>query len=243
MANGFLGSTLALVLIIVGLLSGVLSIFREVQVMYFPTRVGQKKTFWGFVRIAAIVALIIVWRNEHSKAVEEHSKVVALTEGPKVIFDKTIAIVPPEQRHGYGSPEGNWAIFVTIRPTECIQDVVLFLYSADYRTDDSEDFHEIDRPIRTPLARANIEHTFEPIDICGSQDYSVLGSTPDGEHLFLVTSGKELELQKLTDMPPGEYRLHLGVESRSLKRRTTARLTVKWTGHMSNDLDIRINEE
>ena len=35
--------------------------------MYFPPNVPKKRAFWGFVRIAFIVAAVVLWCDEHSK--------------------------------------------------------------------------------------------------------------------------------------------------------------------------------
>jgi hypothetical protein len=45
--NGFLDPTIAVVIIVISLLSGILSLAREVQLMYFPAQADAQKTFWG----------------------------------------------------------------------------------------------------------------------------------------------------------------------------------------------------
>ena len=44
---GFFGGILKLILVVVALLSGALSIFREFQLMYRPPAVPQKSVLWG----------------------------------------------------------------------------------------------------------------------------------------------------------------------------------------------------
>ena len=76
---GFLGSTMALVLIVVGLFSGVLAILREIQLMYRPASAGDKRLFWGFVRIAFIIAAALLWADEHEKVSQLENKLKELT--------------------------------------------------------------------------------------------------------------------------------------------------------------------
>ena len=65
--NGMLGHTWAIILIVIGLLSGSLSGLRELQVMYAPAKATDKRVFWGWVRIAFVVAAVLLWWDEHSK--------------------------------------------------------------------------------------------------------------------------------------------------------------------------------
>src|ERR1017187_441406 len=67
---GFLNHTVAIVFLVVGLLSGVLAVVREVQLMYWPAKTTDKRAFWGFARIAFVIALILLWADEHSKVVQ-----------------------------------------------------------------------------------------------------------------------------------------------------------------------------
>jgi hypothetical protein len=55
------------VLLIIGLLSGVLAVFREVQMMYFPPKLTDKKIFWGYVRIAFVISMVLLLWDEHTK--------------------------------------------------------------------------------------------------------------------------------------------------------------------------------
>jgi hypothetical protein len=74
---GFLNHAWVVFAVIVGLLSGVLAVVREVQIMYLPAKAADKKVFWGFVRIAFVVALVVLLWNEHDK-VNELSKMASL---------------------------------------------------------------------------------------------------------------------------------------------------------------------
>lgn len=64
---GLLNHTIAILLIVVGLLSGALSVVREVQLMYLPAKAQEKRLFWAFVRIAFVVAAILLWADEREK--------------------------------------------------------------------------------------------------------------------------------------------------------------------------------
>jgi hypothetical protein len=71
---GFLNPTVAVALILVGLLSGVLAIVRDVQLMYFPAKVEDRKVFWAFVRIAFVLSAIFLWCDEHNKVMQLSGK-------------------------------------------------------------------------------------------------------------------------------------------------------------------------
>lgn len=62
----YFGSILELVLIVVALLSGALSIVRDLQKMYSPARTDDKRLFWGWVRIAFVISAVLVWWNAFS---------------------------------------------------------------------------------------------------------------------------------------------------------------------------------
>jgi hypothetical protein len=92
---GFLGHTWEIVLIVVGLLSGAISVLREVQLMYFPAKAEGKKLFWGFARIAFVIAAILLWSNEHDKV----SQLAAL-KSEKPTFNvppAQVVVIPPSQ--------------------------------------------------------------------------------------------------------------------------------------------------
>lgn len=57
----YFGGAFAVVLLIVGLLSGALSVFREMQLMYKPPAASQRKQFWGWVRVAFVLSLCTLW--------------------------------------------------------------------------------------------------------------------------------------------------------------------------------------
>jgi hypothetical protein len=70
MPSGFLGHSVTIVVIVIGLLSGILSVVREIQIMYYPAKADDKKVFWAFVRIAFVVAAVLLWSDEHEKVVQ-----------------------------------------------------------------------------------------------------------------------------------------------------------------------------
>jgi len=49
------------VLLVVMLMSGILSLFREFLLIYFPTQVNQQSLLWNCVRIAFVVSMGIIW--------------------------------------------------------------------------------------------------------------------------------------------------------------------------------------
>jgi len=64
---GLLNHTVAIILLVIGLLSGAFAVFREIQLMYFPAKATERKVFWGFVRIAFVIAAALLWFDEHTK--------------------------------------------------------------------------------------------------------------------------------------------------------------------------------
>jgi hypothetical protein len=56
-----------IVLGMVALMSGILSIAREVLLMYYPDQVHQRPLFWGCVRIAFIVSGLLALYGAHSR--------------------------------------------------------------------------------------------------------------------------------------------------------------------------------
>jgi hypothetical protein len=65
--TGFLGNAWAIFAIIIALLSGVLAVLREIQLMYVPAKANDKKTFWAFARIAFVLAAVLLYLDEQSK--------------------------------------------------------------------------------------------------------------------------------------------------------------------------------
>jgi hypothetical protein len=59
----FFGGFVGLLIVVIGLLSGVLSVLREFQVMYWKPTAPKRVVFWAFVRIAFIISLGVSWFN------------------------------------------------------------------------------------------------------------------------------------------------------------------------------------
>lgn len=53
--------------IAVGLMSGILSIFREGVLLYHSDRIPPKSLFWTSVRITFIISAVLAWYGEHHK--------------------------------------------------------------------------------------------------------------------------------------------------------------------------------
>src|SRR5438105_15767297 len=96
--NGILPHLLAVIFIVVGLLSGVLSIVREIQQMYWPATAQSPRVFWAFVRIAFVLAAVILW-------LDEHSKVVTGPIPPIVINPSVPTIVQPTKKDDTAGPQ------------------------------------------------------------------------------------------------------------------------------------------
>jgi hypothetical protein len=68
--TGIMNHTVNLLLVVIGLLSGVLSVLREIQEMYLPPKIPKKKHFWAVVRIAFVIAAVVLWCDEHAKVLQ-----------------------------------------------------------------------------------------------------------------------------------------------------------------------------
>jgi len=132
--TGFLSHTWAIVAIVIGLLSGALSVLREFQVMYFPPKAESKRVFWGWVRIAFVAAAILLWLDEHSKV-----KQLYAASGPSIQITTPPAVInsPPQTAYMKGHDPaivlgsyklgGNWAVSVQCEntsPTVIAQDAI-----------------------------------------------------------------------------------------------------------------------
>ena len=65
--SGYLQYLLSMLLWGVALMSGILSIVREVLSIFFPKIVPQRSLFWNCVFIAFIISAAILWFIEHQK--------------------------------------------------------------------------------------------------------------------------------------------------------------------------------
>ncbi len=122
--TGMLGHTLAVILLVVGLLSGTFAVLRELQVMYAPAKATEKRVFWAWVRIAFIVAAVLLWWDEHSKV-----KQLSSASKPTIQINTPPAVINSPPRTAYikahdpgvvlGSYKlgGNWAVSVECENT------------------------------------------------------------------------------------------------------------------------------
>lgn len=229
---GIFGSVFGLILLVVALLSGVVSVLRELQMMYLPAKAETSKVFWGWFRIVVFVALVLLW-------VDEHSKVVQFSPSVSFKFVNTNGyIIPPDPRLGDGH---NWAVLVELR-TARLDGARLALYSASYRRDASQQFKQIDS-VHAWIARYGWQGTYDPTDLFDSEHYVLFLCSPDGTHLSLLTSAKEPELSQMQNMLPGEYALELVATGKNLVKPAKVIATVKWTGTMNGGFDMSINPE
>jgi hypothetical protein len=67
---GFLGNVWVLVFTIIGVLSGIVWVVREGVMIYYPEQANRRYAFWAFVRIAFVIAVVMMWLNEHSKVTQ-----------------------------------------------------------------------------------------------------------------------------------------------------------------------------
>jgi hypothetical protein len=68
--SGLVSYPFFVVVLVIALLSGVFSVVREVQIMYFlpvEAESRKKQIFWAFVRIAFVVAAVVLWLDERTK--------------------------------------------------------------------------------------------------------------------------------------------------------------------------------
>jgi len=107
-ATGILNHTFSLVLIVVGLLSGALSVLREIQMMYAPPTANQRRVFWGWVRVAFVLAIALLWVDEHTKVIQltaelqDRQKPIQVTSPPKMAYMAPVGngIVPSAYKIG-----------------------------------------------------------------------------------------------------------------------------------------------
>jgi hypothetical protein len=139
--TGIFGHTLAVIIVVVGLLSGSLSVLRELQVMYAPTKASERQVFWSWVRIAFVVAAVLLWWDERSK-VRQLTSQLAAQPGQPVQINVPPAVInsPPETAYiaardpmvvlGTYKVGGNWAVSeeckntstsVVARAVACVQ--------------------------------------------------------------------------------------------------------------------------
>lgn len=94
--------------------------------MYAPTKAGEKRTFWAWVRIAFIVAAVLLWWDEHSKVKQLTSQLSSKPEQtvqvnvPPINIPAPIVNLPPQAAYvssvdvGVVVPNykigGNWAV-------------------------------------------------------------------------------------------------------------------------------------
>lgn len=67
------------VLLMVALMSGVLSILREVLALYSPERFTGRLPFWRFVWIAFIISVLFAWALEHNQNLQLRESLDILT--------------------------------------------------------------------------------------------------------------------------------------------------------------------
>jgi archaellum component FlaG (FlaF/FlaG flagellin family) len=71
-------SWFSIVLIMVALMSGILSLVRELLLLYAPEKFGGRIRFWRCVWIAFILSSIILWAVEHSQNMDLHNQIAEL---------------------------------------------------------------------------------------------------------------------------------------------------------------------
>lgn len=118
--TGFLSHTWAVVVIVFGLLSGTISVLREVQLMYFPPKTTTRRTFWSWVRIAFVVAVVLLWLDERSKVNQLLSRSSTPVPNIQVTTPPPIINAPPQTAYikahdpsivlGTYKLGGNWAV-------------------------------------------------------------------------------------------------------------------------------------
>jgi hypothetical protein len=65
---------LQIVLLVVSLMSGIFSLFREVFLIRHPESAGDVHLFWRCIFITFIISSVWLWSDEHSKLLAEHKR-------------------------------------------------------------------------------------------------------------------------------------------------------------------------
>jgi hypothetical protein len=86
--------------IMIGLMSGILSILREFLLFMAPDKVQEKPVFWASVRIAFVLSLIAAWWIEHKTSSEraarleeiEHAKPKIKLKQPGAVYAELTAL-------------------------------------------------------------------------------------------------------------------------------------------------------
>jgi hypothetical protein len=73
-------SWLQIVLIMVALMSGILSIIRELISIYAPNRVVGGSLFWRCVWVSFIISAVLLWGIEHGHTIELQERLDSLTK-------------------------------------------------------------------------------------------------------------------------------------------------------------------
>lgn len=231
--NGFLGSTAALLFIIVGLLSGVLSVIREVQLMYLPPKATERKVFWGFVRIAFVISAVMLLANEHSK-VSELSKRL---EEPKAAFG-SVSIIPPTERAGYPDPEThqpNWAVLANVTTNKNLSNACVWLRDIV----GPGGYHKnLKRRIGwfIPTSTTRAEGPFYCTDVPDVLQFVLFHCQvyEDGhQKLQLFFEPDPPEYAPMKDMAKGEYKITLSLEASNIQP-IVKTFRVTWSGDMRN---------
>lgn len=76
-----------IVLLMVGLMSGILSLFREVVLIGDPEKAKDGHLFWRCVFIAFIISSAWLWISEHHQTLELQTKLNELTK-PELVIDE-----------------------------------------------------------------------------------------------------------------------------------------------------------
>jgi hypothetical protein len=111
--SGLLSPAFGIVVIVIALLSGSLAVIREIQMMYAPAKATDKKVFWGFVRVAFVIAAVLLWWDEHSK-VQDLLRISA--SGPRAYVESTeLGVIAPSYHIG-----GKWALANTCKNSSSV---------------------------------------------------------------------------------------------------------------------------
>ncbi|MFL6388688.1 MAG: hypothetical protein ACJ71U_14490 [Terriglobales bacterium] len=101
-----------IVLGVVALMSGILSIVREILLIYFPAQTQQRPLFWGCVRIAFILSALLALYGAYQRGEDLQRDLNAALDRSKPSFDGELSIVG-------AAPSGNkqedaWVIMLAI---------------------------------------------------------------------------------------------------------------------------------
>ena len=106
---------LRIIPIMVGLISGILSIFREVLLFTAPDKVQEKPLFWASVRMAFILSAIGAWWIEHKTSSERAARLEEIERAkPKIKLKQPGAVHAEPTALNFSDRQGSLVASFTV---------------------------------------------------------------------------------------------------------------------------------